>query len=95
MPKKSSPAATQHDLQRLLEYVAGLIGASEKRMTDRMESWKDEIVQDTKRWNGEIILHFDTVAENLKADFRGALSDKIDQHEERIVVLEEHAGIRS
>jgi hypothetical protein len=94
MSKKTSPAATQDDLKQFMEHVTGLIGDMDKRMTDRMEAWKDEIVQDTKRWKGEIIRHFDTVAENLKADFRGALAGKIDQHEDRIVVLEEHAGIR-
>lgn len=48
-----------------------------------------------ERWKEELKLHFDTVAENLVADFRGALSDKIDQHETRIVRLERHTGIRA
>ena len=90
MPKKSSPTATQHDLQQLLEHVASLIGASEERMTARMETMLGQM----ETGKEETVLHFDVVAENLTADFRGALADKIGQHEDRIVVLEQRAGIR-
>jgi hypothetical protein len=37
--------------------------------------------------------HFDFVAENIKHDFQGAFKDKLEQHEDRIVRLEEHAGL--
>jgi hypothetical protein len=42
----------------------------------------------------EIKLHFDVVAENLSHDMRGVCSDKIAQHEDRIVWLEESVGVR-
>lgn len=53
------------------------------KLYDANEQWKDEIKQ-----------YFDIVAENIKYDLlKGALNDKVAQHEDRIVRLEKHAGL--
>ena len=90
MPKKASPAATKDDLKQFMGHVTSLIGDLENRMEHKVETLADQM----EAWKIQVALHFDTVAENLKSDFRGALSDKIGQHEDRIVALEEHVGIR-
>lgn len=44
-------------------------------------------------WKEEVLRHFDVVAEQIKHDFNGAFSDKVEQHEERLLRLEEHVGL--
>ena len=59
-----------------------------------MGQWKEEMEQKMKQWKEEIKRHFDVVAENIKHDFlHGALPDKIEQHEDRIVRLEQHVSL--
>lgn len=56
-------------------------------MEQRMEQRITKEGEETRR-------HFDVVAENIKHDFlHGALPDKIEQHEDRIVRLETHVGL--
>ena len=51
-----------------------------------MEYIKNE-AEETRR-------HFNVVAENIHHDMlKGALNDKVEQHEDRIQLLEQHAGL--
>jgi hypothetical protein len=52
------------------------------KLYDANEGWKEEVMR-----------HFDVVAEQIKHDFNGAFSDKVEQHEERLLRLEEHVGL--
>ncbi len=99
MPKQDPQApATKQDIAMLMQEIGKLYDANERwkdDLHDDMERWRNELRGDVERWKEEVKLHFDAAAENLAADFRGALSDKIDQHENRIARLEKHAGLRS
>jgi len=41
-----------------------------------------------------IMRHFDVVSENLAYDFRGAFTDKLSMHDDRLNRLEMHTGLR-
>lgn len=82
----------------LMQEIGKLYDANERwkdDFRDDVERWQDGLRGAMERWKKEVKLHFDAAAENLAADFRGVLSDKIDQHENRIVRLEKHTGLRS
>lgn len=75
--------ATKRDLQQFVKHIEGLIGDMEGRVGRR-------IVEENK----ETRRHFDVVAENIRHDLlKGALNDKVEQHEDRIQKLEEHTGL--
>ena len=58
------------------------------------ERWKDEILDANEKWKEELKQHFDVIAENIRHDLlKGALHDKIEQHDDRILHLEQHAGL--
>ncbi|OGJ62745.1 hypothetical protein A3D12_01660 [Candidatus Peribacteria bacterium RIFCSPHIGHO2_02_FULL_55_24] len=78
MPSDQQAPATKQDIQQFVEHIQRLIADMEQRLTKESE--------ETRR-------HFDVVAENLHYDFKGALNDKIQNHENRIVHLEEHVGL--
>lgn len=93
MPDNQQGPATKADIQQInkrldqhdeqfklvLEYIKN-DGEETRR---KMEEWKDETKQ-----------HFDVISENIKHDLlKGALNDKIEQHDDRIVRLEKHAGL--
>lgn len=52
-----------------------------------------KLYQANEKWKEELKQHFDVVAENLIHDFRGALNDKIQNHENRIVLLEQQVRL--
>lgn len=41
----------------------------------------------------EIIHEFYVVAEDIKHDFKGAFHDKLEQHNDRLLRLEQHVGL--
>ena len=77
----------------IMEYLASneqRIYAVEQKLLHEMVT-KEEMVQFQK----EIKHYFDIIAENIRHDLvRGALNDKVQQHEDRILRLEKHAAIR-
>lgn len=84
---KQAPA-TKEDVRGIMEYLArneSNIFDVRKRL-EELEKCAREDKEDIKR-------HFDVVAENLLYDFKGALNDKIQNHENRIVRIEEHVGL--
>lgn len=75
--------ATKKDIQQFVKHIEGLIGDMEGRIGRR-------IVEENK----ETRRHFDVVYENMRHDLlKGALNDKVEQHEDRIQKLEEHTGL--
>ena len=49
-----------------------------------------------RQWKEELKHHFDVVAENIHHDMmHGALSDKVEQHADRIRRVEQHVGLVS
>jgi hypothetical protein len=65
---------------------------TEARFT-KLEQRIDGLEQKLEDWKQEIKDHFDLVAENLITDFKGIFKDRLEQHEDRITRLEQHAGI--
>jgi hypothetical protein len=47
-----------------------------------------------EQWKEELKHHFDLTAETIRQDVQGANKDRIEDHENRIVRLEEHTGVR-
>lgn len=83
MVSNGKAPATKKDLQQFVKHIEGLIGDMEGRIGRR-------IVEENK----ETRRHFDVVAENIRHDLlKGALNDKVEQHEDRIQKLEEHTGL--
>jgi hypothetical protein len=68
------------------------------RLYAATERWKDEIIGQVDERiaasEGRVTRHFDVVAETIRHDFRGAFSDKLDQHEDQLLRLERQAGRR-
>lgn len=85
---KQAPA-TKEDVQGIMEYLVrndGRTSDLEKRM-NVLEQKMEKGFEETKQ-------HFDVVAENIHYDMlKGALNDKVEQHEDRIVRLEQRAGL--
>lgn len=73
----STAPATKQDVRLIMEHLVRL----ELRM-DGFDLKFDEFSTDIKR-------HFDVMTEHLTHEYvHGALADKVQQHEDRIVVLE-------
>lgn len=71
--------ATKKDLRQFVKHMEGIVGDIERHMVKENE--------ETRR-------HFDVVYENMRHDLlKGALNDKVEQHEDRIQRLEEHTGL--
>lgn len=60
----------------------------ERRLQTMRPEWAKELAN-------EIMQHFNFVAENLTHDFRGALNDKVSQHEDRLLIIEETVGLKA
>lgn len=82
----STAPATKQDIQILMEQMGKYYDGTERRLVGmevKMKEWKEDLKD-----------HFDVVAENIRHDLlKGALHDKIEQHEDRIILLEQHAGL--
>lgn len=87
MPTDGSALATKDDIRLLMEEIGKLYAANER--------WKGELEEQIAVSETRMKDHFDLVAENIRHDFNGAFGDKIEQHEDRLVRLERHAGLRS
>ncbi|OGJ58141.1 hypothetical protein A3H22_00080 [Candidatus Peribacteria bacterium RIFCSPLOWO2_12_FULL_55_15] len=49
--------------------------------------------KDLQAMETRLVQHFNVVAENLVHDFKGIFKDRLEQHEDRIVRLEQHVGL--
>ncbi len=97
MTRDDTAPATKQDIRLLMDEIGKLYAANERwkdELADRTESWTVEMSERMEAWKGEVKEHFDVVAENIRHDFRGAFSDKLDQHEGRLLRLERQAGLR-
>lgn len=63
--------------------------ATKKDLQEMKEGTKKDLQAMEKR----LVQHFNVVAENLVYDFQGVFKDRLEQHEDRIVRLEQHAGL--
>lgn len=54
----------------------------------RLEARLDQMEKDLMRY-------FKVVAEDLTHDYRGIFKDRLEQHDDRIVRLEQHTGLRA
>lgn len=78
--------ATKKDLQAMEKRTKKDLQAVEKRLTEATK--KDLQAMETR-----LVQHFNVVAENLVHDFKGIFKDRLEQHEDRIVRLEQHVGL--
>lgn len=88
MANQNQSPATKEDVKGIMEYLVrndGRTSSLEKRM--------DTLEQKMERDKKEIIHEFHIVTEDTKHDFKGAFHDKLEQHDDRIIRLEQHAGL--
>lgn len=86
MAVQDQSPATKQDILMLMDELGKLYQANER--------WKNEILDADEKWKEELKQHFDVIAENIRHDLlKGALNDKIEQHEDRIIRLEQHVGM--
>ena len=94
-PADDNAPATKQDIRMLMEEF----GKIWQWKTDVDETFAEtgnrfnDLEEKMELWKKELKDHFDLVAENIKHDFKGAFHDKLEQHEDRIVQLEEHVGL--
>lgn len=82
MKKDDHTVATKADLQ-----------AMEKRTKKDLQELRLETKKDLQAMETRLVQHFNVVAENLVHDFKGIFKDRLEQHEDRIVLLEQHVGL--
>ena len=93
MTDQSQSPATKKDVKLLMEQMGKFYERTHREMLDVKEGLVTEMDRKISASEDRIKHYFDVVAENIKHDFlRGALPDKIEQHEDRIIRLEQHAG---
>lgn len=65
-----------------------------KLLMEQMGKYYEKTHQEMAEWKKEIIHEFHIVEENIRHDLlKGALNDKIAQHEDRIIRIEQHVGL--
>lgn len=92
VPHDQSPA-TKGDLQQFIAHIERVIGDLQKNMNEQLEDFRDELRGEMQELHTETRRHFDVVAEDIKHDFQGAFHDKLEQHDDRILRLEQHVGL--
>ncbi len=87
----TTAVATKDDLIQLENKLLNKIGG--------IRAYVDQSALETRMYiDGKMeqqFQRFQVVAENLVYDFRGAHTDKISQHEDRILTLERHTGLKN
>jgi hypothetical protein len=81
MAHDENAPATKKDVQLLMQEMGKLYEKISKLYVAN-ERWKEEIVHE-----------FKVVAENIRHDMIGIHKDKIANHEDRLVRLEQHMGV--
>lgn len=79
-------AASKEDIRLLMEQM----GDYYARTAEQLAAMKDEMAV----WKEEIVHEFHVVAEDIRHDMLGMHKDKIENHEDRLLRLERHAGLR-
>lgn len=92
MTKASSAPATKQDLHLLQQDFHLLREGVDQFKTDVMQSFQ-ELREDMRTWKSEVIHEFHVVAEDMRHDAFGIQKDRLENHEDRIVRLEHHAGL--
>ena len=90
MGDRSQSPATKEDVKGIMEYLV-----RNDARTSSLEKKMDVLEKKMERDKKEIIHEFHVVAEDIKHDFKGAFHDKLEQHEDRIVRLEQNMGLAS
>lgn len=97
MTSDAQSPATKGDIQTLMEYIHHAFEDMERRFQNlehSFEALKKDVAAQLKESEWRMKQYFDVVAENIRHDFlHGALPDKIEQHEDLIRRLEQHAGL--
>lgn len=103
MPKASADKpVTEKWVEDRFEKQEMLIEQNEQRRTEELKQFiRDTVKEVTSESEESTKHHFDVVAENIHQDVAGANKDKVsllantsDDHEQRITVLEQTAGLR-
>ena len=81
MADQNQSPATKEDVKGIMEYLV--------RNDGRTSSLEKKMEKDKK----EISHEFHVVAEDIKHDFKGAFKDRVEQHDDRILRLEQHTGL--
>ncbi len=85
MANDSTAPATKQDVQLIMEFLV----RNEVRI-EIVEKELKQVREDVVKWKDEVKRHFDVVAESIRHDMlKGALADKVSQHDDRIRRLEE------
>lgn len=89
--------STKKDLQELRAETRNDLQATEKKLTQSfsrdLQATESRLKNDMQAMETRLMQHFNVVAENLVHDFHGVFKDRLEQHEDRIVRLEQHAGL--
>ncbi|MEX2055056.1 MAG: hypothetical protein WD972_02645 [Candidatus Andersenbacteria bacterium] len=92
--------ATQHDLELWGNQLSLQVNNIEARLTKKIEDMGDRMTG-IEGMGDKIMKHIDAALENRASDVLGVTSDEVklikdntENHEERIVTLEKHAGVR-
>lgn len=62
-------------------------------LMEQMGTYYEKTHREMVEWKKEIIHEFHVVAEDIKHDFKGAFKGKLEQHDDRILCLEQHVGL--
>jgi len=79
----------QADVRFLTEQFAALL-----ERVDRVDQKVDDLREDMAGWKDEMVRGFQVIAEDLRHDLIGAHKDTMSSHEDRILKLEHHVGLR-
>lgn len=97
MTNDAQSPATKGDIQTLMEYIHHAFEDMERRFQNLehgFEALEKDVATQLKESEGRVKRYFDVIAENIRHDLlKGALHDKIEQHEDRIQRLEQQTGL--
>lgn len=88
MVAQDQSPATKEDVQGIMEYLSKNdegIHLVQKELASLRKDMDKRFVETHHQ--------FGVVAEDIKHNFQGAFHDKIEQHEDRIIRLEQHVGM--
>lgn len=88
MAAQDQSPATKEDVKGIMEYLVRNDGRT-STLEKRIHTLEKKMERDKK----EIIHEFHVVAEDIKHDFKGAFKDRLEQHDDQILLLKQHVGL--
>ena len=75
-----------------MEHIGGFYDKSNRRI-GKVEERLTGLEKSMHEWKKEIIHEFHVAVENIRHDLEGANKDRVENHEHRLIRLEEHTGL--